>query len=92
MARNEDDTPGEGHNSAGASEMIKTVIERAERLIEERDTISEDLKELFSEAKGNGLDVKILKKVLARRKRERSEVEQEDTMIELYENQLGVFS
>ena len=64
----------------------------AERLIEERDTISEDLKELFSEAKGNGLDVKILKKVLARRKRERSEVEQEDTMIELYENQLGVFS
>lgn len=85
------ETPAAGHNSAGAGEQLNSIVQRIERLAEERETISGDIKEVYAEAKGNGFDVKILRQVIARRKREREEVVEADALIDLYESQLGVF-
>lgn len=76
-----------GHNAA-TNEHLRAFVERIERLSEEHREIAEDLKEVVAEAKGSGYDVKILRKVLARRKRERSEVIEEDKMLALYEKAL----
>lgn len=84
--------PGTGHNSAGAGETLNSYVTRIERLAEERQERTDDIKEIYAEAKGNGFDVKVLRKVIARRKRDREEVREEDAIIALYEDQLGVFS
>lgn len=65
------------------------LIERIESLLEDRDVIDEDIKEIYTEAKATGYDVKIMRKVVARRRRERAEVEEEDAMIEKYEQALA---
>lgn len=75
---------GIGDNSV-AGEQLATIIQRIERLNEEKDALAEDIREVFSEAKGNGFDVKVLRKVIARRKRARNEVAEEDDMIAIYE-------
>jgi len=86
-----DETPAAGHNSAGAAELLQTIISRFEKMDEEREERVADMKEILAEAKGHGFDVKVLRKVLARRKRDREEVEAEDEMISLYEDQIGAF-
>lgn len=85
------ETPATGHNSAGAGKLLQTIISRYENIDAERDELSADLKEIMSEAKSHGFDVKIVRKVLARRKRDREEVKNEDEMISLYEDQIGAF-
>lgn len=79
-----------GHNSKTIPhEQLRTVVERIERLAEEKKTISEDIKEVYSEAKGNGLDPKIIRKVISIRKRDEAERSEEDDMIEVYLRALG---
>lgn len=75
-----------------AREAVKAYVERIERLAEEKQTIADDIKDLYAEAKGNGYDVGAMRKVIARRKRDREEVVNEDTMIEVIEEALGIFS
>jgi len=72
-----------------AQGQLKSIIERAERLIAEKDEIAEHLKEVFSEAKGSGFDVPTLKKVIARRKKDRAKVEEEDAILDTYLVALG---
>lgn len=72
-----------------AQGQLKSIIERAERLIAEKDEIAEQLKEVFSEAKGGGFDVPTLKKVIARRKKDRAKVQEEDAILDLYLASLG---
>lgn len=94
MARKKSEQqPGVGHNSGESvdSPALKAFIERIERLDEDREAIVEDIKSVFEEAKGTGFDTKIMKKVLARRKKEREKVNAEDELIALYESALGVF-
>lgn len=78
--------------TAAARIAVKSYVERIERLQDERDVLGTDVKDIFAEAKGLGYDTKALRKVLARRKRDREEVLNEDTMIELFEEALGVFA
>ena len=68
-----------------SGEKLATYVERVERLTEERDALSADIREVKAEAKAAGFDVKILNKVVQRRKRSRSELEEEDDLIRLYE-------
>ena len=68
---------------------IKSYIERIERLEEEKRAISDDIKEVYAEAKGNGLEPKILKKVVALRKLDPEERERIGLMIETYMAALG---
>lgn len=87
-----DETPAAGHNSAGAGEQIKSYIDRYEKRDGDRQDAVDDLKDILAEAKSRGLDVKVLRKVLARRKRDREDVKNEDALISLYEDQLGAFA
>lgn len=68
--------------------QLKDIVDRIERMMDEQDTIKEDIKEIYLEAKNLGFDVKIIRKVLARRKRDRQDVEEEDAMIDVYEKAL----
>lgn len=75
-----------------ARDAVKSYVERVERLAEEKQTITDDIKDIFAEAKGHGYDVGAMRKVIARRKRDREEVMAEDAMIELFEEACGIFS
>lgn len=76
-----------GHNSAGAAgAQLLSIIERVERLEEEKKAIAEDIKEVFAEAKGNGYDVKILRKLVAIRKRDAEEVAAEEATLDTYKS------
>ena len=68
---------------------VKAYIERIERLEEEKRAIADDIKEVYAEAKGNGLEPKILKKVVALRKLDPEERERIGLMIETYMAALG---
>lgn len=79
---------GVGHNS---KELMKSFVERAERLEDERANISADIRELFAEAKGTGFDTKILKEVIKRRKLEQAERDEKDALRDMYEDALKSF-
>jgi len=72
-----------------AQTQLKSIIERIERLEVEKAEVSEQIKELFAEAKGNGFDVKILRKVIRIRKQDRAKRQEEDAILDLYLAALG---
>src|SRR5262245_1150122 len=73
-----------------AQGQLKSLVERIERLEEEKKVIAGDIKEVYAEAKANGFDAKILRKVIAIRKKDRHEREEEEAMLDLYLNALGM--
>jgi uncharacterized protein (UPF0335 family) len=73
-----------------AQGQLKSIVERIERLEEEKKTIAADIKEVYAEAKGNGFDTKILRKVISLRKKEATEREEEQSMLDLYMAALGM--
>ena len=70
--------------------QLKSLVERIERLEEEKSTISTDIKTVYSEAKSHGFDTKILKTVIKLRKKDKSELEEEESMLSLYMTALGM--
>jgi uncharacterized protein (UPF0335 family) len=70
--------------------QLRTIVERIERLEEEKKTIAGDIKEVYAEAKGNGFDVKILRKVISLRKKDVNERQEEESMIDVYLAALGM--
>lgn len=76
-----------GHNSTS---QIRSFVERVERLEEKKKTISEDIKEVYSEAKANGFDTKIMRKVIALRKKDAADRQEEQAMIDTYLAALGM--
>jgi uncharacterized protein (UPF0335 family) len=73
-----------------AAGQLKALIERIERLDEEKSSISEDIKNVFSEAKGNGFDTKAIRVILRKRKKDAAERQEEEAIIDLYEAALGM--
>jgi len=69
---------------------LRQFVERYERLEAERKDIAEQMKEVMAEARGRGYDVKVLKKLIALRKRDSSEVSEEEAILELYKQALGM--
>lgn len=69
---------------------LKAFVERIERLDEEKKAISEDIKEVYAEAKDTGYDVKILRKVISIRKQDHNKRMEENEILELYLSALGV--
>ena len=67
-----------------SGERLRAFIERIERLTEESKTLVEDIKEIYAEAKGNGFDTKILRKIIKIRCLDPDERVEEETLIELY--------
>lgn len=83
-----------GHNSGDtlnrtAQGQLRSLVERIERLDQEKAEIAEQIKEVFAEAKGNGFDVKILRVVLRLRKKDRAKRLEEEAVLDLYLEALG---
>ncbi len=73
-----------------AADQLRSIVERIERLEEEKKALADDIKEVYAEAKGNGFDTKILRKVISLRKRDRAELDEEETLLEVYLRALGM--
>jgi uncharacterized protein (UPF0335 family) len=72
-----------------AAERLRSFLERVERLEDEKSTIAGDIKEVFAEAKGEGYDIKTLRKVIRLRKMDRAKREEEEALLDLYLSALG---
>ena len=79
-------------SDAVAPDLLKAFIERIERLEEEKATIAGDVKEVYAEAKAQGFDTKILRKVVALRKRDAAERREEEEIMDLYLQALGMIA
>jgi uncharacterized protein (UPF0335 family) len=73
-----------------AAGQLKAIVERIERLEEEKKEVAEQIKEVYAEAKGNGFDAKTLRKVVALRKKPAEERSEEEAMLDLYMHALGM--
>ena len=73
-----------------AADQLKAFIERIERLEEEKAGIAGDIREIFAEAKGNGFDTKAIRKIIALRKKDFSERQEEEAILDLYMQALGM--
>ena len=73
-----------------AADQLKSFIERIERLEEEKAALAGDIKEVFLEAKGNGFDTKAMRKILSLRKKDHAERQEEEAILELYMQALGM--
>ncbi|RWJ10543.1 MAG: DUF2312 domain-containing protein [Mesorhizobium sp.] len=82
-----DDTENSQTVAAG---QLRAYIERIERLEEEKQTISDDIKEVYAEAGGTGFDKKAIRKIVARRKLDAAERQEQDSILDLYEEALGM--
>ena len=75
--------------TAAAQGRLKSFFERIERLEEDKAAISADLKEVFAEAKGEGFDTKIMRKILRIRKQDKAQRQEEEALIDLYLSAIG---
>ena len=73
-----------------AADQLKSIVERIERLEEEKKALADDIRDIFAEAKGNGFDVKILRQVIRMRKMEQADLEEQETLLDLYRQALGM--
>jgi uncharacterized protein (UPF0335 family) len=75
--------------NATAQGKLKSLIERIERLEEDKAAVANDLKEVYAEAKGEGFDVKIVRKVVRLRKQDSAKRQEEEALIDLYLSAIG---
>jgi uncharacterized protein (UPF0335 family) len=73
-----------------AKDQLRSIVERVEKLEEEKKAISDDIRDVFGEAKVNGFDVKALRAIVRLRKMEASEREEQDAILETYMHALGM--
>lgn len=73
-----------------AGEELKAFIERIERLEEEKAALAGDLRDIYSEAKANGFDTKIMRKIISLRRKDHAERQEEEALMELYLAALGM--
>ena len=73
-----------------AKDQLKAFVERVERLEEEKKTISDDIRDVYAEAKGNGFDVKALRTIVRLRKQDENERAEQETILETYMHALGM--
>jgi uncharacterized protein (UPF0335 family) len=73
-----------------AADQLKSFIERIERLEEEKAGLAGDIREVYAEAKGNGFDTKIVRKIIAIRKKDFAERREEEAILDLYMQALGM--
>lgn len=83
-----------GHNSepvaAFAKEQLRAIIERIERLAEEKDQIASDIGDVYTEAKGNGFDVKALRTIVRLRKMDAADRSEQEMILDTYLHALGM--
>jgi uncharacterized protein (UPF0335 family) len=86
-----DEERGEGMGGGRvAADELRLLIERAERLEEEKKGIADDIKDVMAEAKSRGYDVKAIRKIISIRKKKREEYQEEEAILETYLHALGM--
>jgi uncharacterized protein (UPF0335 family) len=73
-----------------AQDQLRAFVERIERMEEEKKAITDDIKEIYAEAKGNGFDTKVLRQVIRIRKQDRNERLEQEAILDLYMAALGM--
>ena len=73
-----------------AVDRLRSLIERIERLEEERKALGNDIKDIYGEAKSAGFDVKVLRTIIRLRKQEPAEIEEQETLLDVYRRALGM--
>lgn len=73
-----------------SAERLQSFVERIEKLAEEKDAISGDIRDVYSEAKGVGYDVKALRTVIALRKKDAAERDEQEQLLDVYKHALGM--
>ena len=87
-----------GHNSKSETEVggiaadrLMSIIERIERLMEEKKALQSDISDIFAEAKGAGFDVKTIREVIKERAKDEAEREEQRTLRDLYLQAIGLY-
>ena len=73
-----------------AKDQLKAIVERIERLEEEKKAIADDIRDVYAEAKGNGFDVKTLRTVVRMRKQDKNDRAEQEAILETYLHALGM--
>ena len=76
--------------SGFAKEHLRSFVERIERLEEEKKAFADDIREIYSEAKGTGFDTKVMRQVVRLRKMESADRQEQEAMLDLYLSALGM--
>jgi uncharacterized protein (UPF0335 family) len=76
--------------SGFAKEHLRSFVERIERLEEEKKALADDIREIYSEAKGTGFDTKVMRQVVRLRKMESADRQEQEAMLDLYLSALGM--
>jgi uncharacterized protein (UPF0335 family) len=87
-----------GHNSGDdaaqwgniSAERLRSLIERIERLEEEKKALSSDVKDIYAESKSAGFDVKVMRQLIRLRRQEPAEVEEQEALLDVYRRALGM--
>ncbi|MBS0988013.1 DUF2312 domain-containing protein [Acetobacter okinawensis] len=88
--------PELGHNSNDpavggiAADRLRSIIERVERLEIERKGLAGDIKDIFTEAKSAGFEVKVLRQIIRIRKQDPADVEEQETLLDIYRRAIGM--
>ena len=85
-----DATDGDRETGGIAADRLRSLIERIERLEEERKALAGDIKDIYAEAKGAGFDVKVIRQIIRIRSQEPAEVEEQETLLDVYRRALGM--
>jgi uncharacterized protein (UPF0335 family) len=73
-----------------AADRLRSIIERIERLEEERKALGSDIKDIYAESKSAGFDPKVIRKLISIRKQEPADVEEQETLLDVYRRALGM--
>jgi uncharacterized protein (UPF0335 family) len=73
-----------------AGDRLKSLIERIERLEEEKKALANDIKEVYAEAKGTGFDTKIMRQIIRLRRMDKDDLDEQETLLDVYRRALGM--
>jgi uncharacterized protein (UPF0335 family) len=91
VAESERESVGMAGATGGlAKDQLKSIVERIERLEEEKQALADDIKEVYAEAKANGFDTRTLRQVIRLRKQDATERDEQEALLDLYLHALGM--
>jgi len=73
-----------------AADRLRSIIERVERLEEERKALAGDIRDIYAEAKSAGFDVRVIRQIIRLRRQEPAEIEEQETLLDIYRRALGI--
>ena len=83
-------TPGVGHNNPPANEKLKSFVDRLENLEQEKKSFADDIRDVYAEAKSNGLDTKALRTIIKMRKQDADKRAEQQAIVDTYAHALGM--